>query len=70
MEIIKMYVSTNPETRERVISYDPLPPTRCKEQHYLIADDGKILKNQNTGEITRAIIVQKWEVDQWTEQDI
>lgn len=70
MEIITLYTYANPETRSRVISYDPLPPTRCQIQLYLIADDHKILRNKTTNERTRAIIIPQWANDQWIEEDI
>lgn len=69
MEKIVLYKYTDPNTEQKLISYDPIPPTRCSIRYYLIADEGKVLVNTKTSVKTRAIIVPEWELNDWVEED-
>lgn len=60
----------NDENGKIKISYEPKLASESRIRHYLMADDGKVLKHTQSNEITSAVIVPEWEIQDWEEMDI
>lgn len=69
MEKIEFYTYIDPKTQKYMFSYEPISLTQSFLRYHLIADEGKILVNNKTKEITRSIVIPKWELQNWVEKD-
>lgn len=70
MKKTKMYKYYDKQSDKEKITLKEMPLSESSIVYYLIAEEGKILINQEANKKMRSIIVPSWDVRNWTEQDI